>query len=132
MQSVCDLPGFPIGGTWSPDGTIVIGVAGGSRGLMRVSAAGGVLEPLTVLNPARQEASHRNPFFLPDGRHFVFAGGGATGVSAGRIYVGSLDDKPEQQTAKPLMTAEYPNAPMYRARCQSRGSGICSFSGTER
>jgi hypothetical protein len=106
---VCDVPGTILGAAWAPDGTIVFG--GVFRPLMRVPESGGTPVPITVLDPARQEAFHMNPSFLPDGRHFVYARGSLSAVDRG-IYLGSLDAKPEQQDSKPLATSQYP-APVY-------------------
>ena len=51
--------------TWTADNTIVLGSL--STGLFRMSAAGGVLEPLTSLDSARGERAHINPVALPNG-----------------------------------------------------------------
>ncbi len=77
----------PGGGTWSRDNPIVFGRMGG--GLNKVEVAGGASAEVTKLQGA--EISHRWPFFLPDGRHFVFtAVSVALGVS-GELVIGSLD-----------------------------------------
>src|SRR4030095_5176685 len=55
------------GGAWAPDGTILFG---GNEGLNRVSAQGGTPTLATKVSP--KEEAHRWPYFLPDGRHFVF------------------------------------------------------------
>jgi Tol biopolymer transport system component len=69
-QVICDTPS-PRGGAWGPDGRIVF--AGTFRtGLEIVAAAGGKPAPLTTLDEARHEKSHRWPAFLPDGRHVLF------------------------------------------------------------
>ena len=53
------------------------------------TAEGGTPAQLTKLDPTRQETAHRHPWFLPDGRHFLYA---ATSTSAETmVYVGSLD-----------------------------------------
>lgn len=57
------------GGTWGPDGTIVF-TPSPNAGLMKVSAAGGNPEPLTKLGPNLD--SHRWPYLLPDGKHFLY------------------------------------------------------------
>jgi Tol biopolymer transport system component/tRNA A-37 threonylcarbamoyl transferase component Bud32 len=57
------------GGTWGAGGTIVFSPNPNSA-LMKVSAAGGTAEPLTKLDP--ESDSHRWPFFLPDGKHFLY------------------------------------------------------------
>ncbi len=58
------------GGAWGPDGTIVFATSP-TGGLYRVSATGGVPEPLTKLEPT--ERSHRWPSFLPGGRAVLFS-----------------------------------------------------------
>jgi eukaryotic-like serine/threonine-protein kinase len=68
--TVCDVSQLR-GATWSPEGTIVF-VDTASSELFRVSADGGTPEPLTTLDAARHEASHRLPEFLPDGQNVVF------------------------------------------------------------
>jgi hypothetical protein len=73
-----------IGGTWSRDGVIVFAPRNPST-LQKVSAAGGVSTAATVLGHG--EALHGRPFFLSDGRHFLYRAFG----SPGGIYVGSLD-----------------------------------------
>jgi serine/threonine protein kinase/dipeptidyl aminopeptidase/acylaminoacyl peptidase len=102
-QTVCDLSGAWRGGTWSRDGGIVFGVAG--RGLMRLSEAGGAASPLTTIDSSRAEMFHANPWFLPDGRHFVYLRL-STAVGKSGIYLGSLDAKPEQQGSKRLMATD--------------------------
>ena len=58
------------GASWGEDGTIVFS-ASQSGALMRVSASGGTPTPLTTLDPARGERSHRWPSFLPGGRQLL-------------------------------------------------------------
>jgi Tol biopolymer transport system component len=69
-QTVCSITGTARGGTWSPTGVIVFGIAGGS--LWRVAATGG--KPM-ALPASRYQPDNRFPSFLPDGRHFLFSGG---------------------------------------------------------
>ncbi len=68
-QTLADADRF--GGAWSADGTILFSTAFG-RPLVRIPATGGTPEPVTTLDPSRQEVSHYWPTFLPDGDHFVF------------------------------------------------------------
>jgi serine/threonine protein kinase len=100
-QTLCDLSNTPVGGSWNRDGVIILGTSQG--GLMRVSDKGGDAVPLTTLDKTRQEGEHLLPFFLPDGRHFLYFRASAIPENNG-IYVGSLDAKPEEQGAKRLMT----------------------------
>ena len=85
-RTVCEASGLG-GGTWNGDNVIVF--SAGTGPLFRVPAEGGTPEQLTTLDPKRQETAHRHPWFLPDGRHFLYA---ATATSAETmIYAGSLD-----------------------------------------
>ncbi|HVT02883.1 MAG TPA: protein kinase, partial [Thermoanaerobaculia bacterium] len=84
-QTVSDAEEIPRGGTWNRDGVILF-APGPRSGLLRVSAGGGPAVPATILE-SRNEASHRWPAFLPDGRHFLYY---VMGDKKG-IYLGSLD-----------------------------------------
>ncbi len=91
---LCDAPAGR-GGTWSRDNVILFSPFT-TGGLQRVSAAGGVPVPVSALDTAYGESSHRWPHFLPDGRHFVFTGSIGTCCPASkpaRIRIGSLDTK---------------------------------------
>ncbi len=68
-QVVADAP-FGRGGAWGPGGVIVFSPTTQAP-LMRVSASGGTPVPLTKID-ATQHTSHRWPFFLPDGKHFLY------------------------------------------------------------
>lgn len=90
------------GGTWNESGTIVF-QRSWSEGLMKIPAAGGTPEPVTVLNKDRFELAHRWPCFLPDGRHFLFYVVSTTNPSTSEysgIYLGSLDSKDTQLLLK--------------------------------
>jgi serine/threonine protein kinase/Tol biopolymer transport system component len=76
------------GASWSPDGVIVFSPEANSA-LSRVSAAGGEAAPLTTLDPEKHN-SHRLPWFLPDGRRFLFVARGVAPDDSA-IMVGSLD-----------------------------------------
>ena len=61
-----------LGGSWGSGGAILF--APSYEGpLYRVSSAGGEAVPATVLEPSRLEWAHRNPYFLPDGEHFLYS-----------------------------------------------------------
>ena len=78
----------PLGGSWGPDDTILF--TRGNSAVLRVSSAGGSITPVTRLDSSRQEASHRWPRFLPDGRHFLYTVRSALAEHRG-VYVASLD-----------------------------------------
>jgi Tol biopolymer transport system component len=81
------------GGTWNRDGVILF--TPNARGpVLRVSADGGKVTEATVYG--RDDATHRYPHFLPDGKHFLYLvrrGGGAGRGRNPEIRVGSLDSK---------------------------------------
>ena len=99
-ETVCSLNLTGVGGSWNKDGVIIFGQFGGP--LMRVSAAGGSAIPLTVLDPSHGDVAHTQPYFLPDGRHFMYIRDLSTD---GTISVGSLDAKPDQQDSRRLFEA---------------------------
>jgi serine/threonine protein kinase len=107
-QVVCDAR-VGRGGTWSRDGVIVFAPYP-TEGLYRVSAAGGQPAPLTKLETARAENSHRWPSFLPDGRHFIFVA--RSGQAENRaIYVGSLDSSETTRLMNGTSNVVYARSP---------------------
>ena len=86
------------GGTWNADGVILFAPTTASP-LFRVPASGGEAVAVTKLD---RQTSHRFPFFLPDGRQFLFYAQG-TPETAG-IYLGSLDSA-ETRRLTPADTA---------------------------
>jgi serine/threonine protein kinase/roadblock/LC7 domain-containing protein len=88
LQSVCDAVNGR-GGAWNREGTIVF-APNLYGGLVRVSAAGGT--PVEITHAARASRSHRWPFFLPDGRHFLFVSYDTAHPSEeSGVYADSLD-----------------------------------------
>ena len=79
------------GGAWSDDGVIVFAPGIGDP-LHRVSAGGGPVSMVTELDAERNQGSHRWPWFLPDGRRFLFFGSqSGTPDGSSEVYVGSLE-----------------------------------------
>jgi Tol biopolymer transport system component len=91
VQVVCDAHAGR-GGTWGRDGAIVF--APDIRGpLFQVPASGGTPAPVT--RTADAGVSHRNPWFLPDGRRFLFTARASVTALASSIVVGSVSgDEP--------------------------------------
>jgi eukaryotic-like serine/threonine-protein kinase len=84
--TLCQAPSGT-GGTWNRDGVILFTVLGVPR-ILRVSASGGIPEVVLHTDPGQTDL--HEPFFLPDGRRFLYlAMSGAKDVRG--IYVGSLD-----------------------------------------
>ncbi|HEX4441859.1 MAG TPA: protein kinase [Thermoanaerobaculia bacterium] len=93
-----------VGGAWAPNGDIVF--AGPAGPIQRLPISGGAPTAVTKLDAARGETAHRYPFFLPDGKHFLFLAlnvAGADQDPANRLWVGSLDGGPP----KPLVVTKY-------------------------
>ena len=65
-------------------------LTGSGSVIFRVPAAGGTRVPVTKLRPETGDRIHISPFFLPDGRHFLYSSG-TGGAIASSVYVGSLD-----------------------------------------
>ncbi|MDO8795816.1 MAG: protein kinase [Vicinamibacterales bacterium] len=89
------------GGTWNRDDVILFSPRAGS-GLFRVSASGGMPSPVTMLDTASGERGHLYPFFLPDGRQFLYLSRGTptSPTAVGGVYVGALDSEERTQIFK--------------------------------
>ena len=89
--ALADAP-FGKGGTWNAGGTILFAPSYNSA-IFRIPAQGGTPRPVTSLDRGRNQNSHRFPWFLPDGRHFLFLAraSGGSGRPANEVMVGSLD-----------------------------------------
>jgi serine/threonine protein kinase/Tol biopolymer transport system component len=98
---------FGRGGSWNRDGTIVY--APDLFGILyRIPDAGGSPQAVTKLSRPDSPQAHRWPFFLPDGKHFLFSTDWSSPgeVPGNGIYVGSL----EGGDSKPLITEFTSNA----------------------
>ena len=92
-QTLCPVGEFR-GGTWNRAGEILFApkVVGG---LFKVPATGGEPKLVTTPDAARQEVAHLSPYFLPDGRHFLFQVEASNAFPG--VFVGSLDSKDVKQ-----------------------------------
>jgi len=88
-QVLCDAARM-VGGTWNKDGVIVF-VPDYRKTLVQVSAQGGEPKPVAMKIEDNTDERHRYPYFLPDGRHFLFQRQ-LTG-----IWAGSLDSPETKQ-----------------------------------
>src|SRR5258708_2915938 len=104
--AVCDAP-FGRGGTWGPGGVIVF-TPGTQSPLMRVSATGGTPVPLTKVDQS-QHTSHRWPFFLPDGQHFIYLAINHDPSRAANdsLYYASLDGRENRLLLRSQSNAVY-------------------------
>src|SRR6266566_4106618 len=98
----------PRGASWGADG-IVVFTPETTTGLYRVSASGGQPVPVTTTDP--QLDSHRWPFFLPDGKHFLYYAASHNDIGHERdsIYVASIDGGPSNLLLHSHANAAYAN-----------------------
>jgi hypothetical protein len=95
-QELCQC--VAIGGSWSRNGTILLGSS--TAGITRTDPSGAKPVPVTTPDAAKQE-SHLYPVFLPDEKHFLYLK--MQGRTAVGILAGSLDAKPNEQSSKVIL-----------------------------
>ena len=88
IQTLADAP-VGRGATWSADGIIVFAPQN-FGGLAKISSGGGEVTPVTQVNAASGETSHRYPQFLLDNRHFIYFVLSLPREKGG-VYLGSID-----------------------------------------
>jgi eukaryotic-like serine/threonine-protein kinase len=103
VRILCEAPLGRCGGTWSRDGVIVFtpSLVGP---LYRVPESGGVPMPVTRIPRQGSGQRHAWPFFLPDGKHFLYCVDRSTSddLQGNGIYVGSLDASPPKLVSSEL------------------------------
>jgi eukaryotic-like serine/threonine-protein kinase len=96
------------GGTWNAHGVILFAPALNAP-IYMVSASGGTPKPVTVLDTLGGESTHRWPWFLPDGKHFLYFVGERVDqpTDSDGVYIGSLDSKVKKKILQNTMQAIY-------------------------
>jgi len=86
VQVLCDAPEGR-GGSWNEQGTIIFAprIAGS---LQSVSDGGGAPVEITRSDSSGETYTDRDPYFLPDGKHFLFV---RRAKDSSSVYAGSLD-----------------------------------------
>ncbi len=102
----------PRGGTWSKDDVILF-APNFQGGLWRVSAKGGAAQEATKISG--QQTTHRWPYFLPDGKSFVYlatshSGGVVNGLG---VYFATLDGKVNKLIMPSDAGAQYANGHLF-------------------
>ncbi len=95
------------GGSWNQDGIIVAALSY-NTGLSRVLASGGTPTPVTAIDGVHY-SSHRWPWFLPDGKHFLYIAvkhNAPTSPETG-VFLASLDGKENRLLFHTLSNAIY-------------------------
>src|SRR5262249_37654570 len=96
VQVLGDAPGITLPGTWNRDGVILLGgFPTGMPGIVRLPDSAGPVTPVTAMDAAQNPIQFL-PYFLPDGRHFLFH---TVGREGGSVYLGSLDSKSTTRVA---------------------------------
>jgi Tol biopolymer transport system component len=93
------------GGSWNQNDVILFAPARAGSSLFRVSAAGGTPVPVTKLDVKAGEISHRFPWFLPDGRHFLFQNRSTAERAA--VYFGDLESGTPRRVVPTSSNAVY-------------------------
>jgi len=93
------------GGSWNQDGTIIAALSY-NTGISRVPASGGTPAPVTNVDYDTY-SSHRWPWFLPDGKHFLYIAikHNAPTSPETAVFMGSLDGKESKLVLHTLSNA---------------------------
>ena len=118
---ICNTEGPGFGGTWSTQGVILLALRGND--IYQVSADGGTPTAISSPDVTQGEMSHLFPYFLPDGRHFLYSV-----ISRGplepTLRIGSLDSQDRRSLLKADLGSAY--SPPYQGRA---GSIIFAYHG---
>ena len=104
------------GGAWGPGGAILF-TPSVSAPIMRVSSTGGTPVSVTTLNNDLH-TSHRWPFFLPDGKHFLYLAihHDASKAANNTLYYASVDGGENRALLRSQSNAIYANGYLLFAR----------------
>jgi len=103
---MCDAPNAR-GGSWGRDGSIIFAPAFRSP-IYRVLPSGGAPVPITKIDESKH-TSHRWPFFLPDGQHFLYLAINHQSPQddSDAIYYGSVDATENRYVLRAFTNASY-------------------------
>ncbi|HEX3744689.1 MAG TPA: protein kinase [Bryobacteraceae bacterium] len=104
LVAICDAADGR-GGSWGK-GDVILFAPTFASPLLRVSAKGGTPAAVTTLDQSGGETSHRFPWFLPDGRHFLFTIRNASPEKTA-VYVGDLDSTQQRLLLPAASNAAY-------------------------
>jgi eukaryotic-like serine/threonine-protein kinase len=104
IQIVCDAPEGR-GASWSPRGIIVF-TPNITEPLYKVAEGGGTPQKITETQPGW---TNRNPYFLPDGDHFLYTlrDTSATRAPVGALYGASLSGEKPRQILERASNVQY-------------------------
>ncbi|MGE5206594.1 MAG: protein kinase domain-containing protein [Chlamydiota bacterium] len=104
------------GGAWGANGDILY-TPDTQAPVLRIGSSGGTPVPATQLDQSRH-TSHRWPYFLPDGKHFLYVAinHDASKSDNDAIYYGSLDGKENRPLLHSFSNAIYASGYLLYAR----------------
>ena len=113
VQIICNAPNLA-GGTWNADGVILFSSAGV---LNRTTSAGGERRPITVRDDSKQETRHSAPYFLPDGKRYLYVVWSPSPANSA-LYLASLDsnDRTKLLVGNPKRCTRMPATCCFRSR----------------
>jgi serine/threonine protein kinase len=94
------------GGSWNEDGTILF-TPDSNTPIFAVAEEGGEPRQLTELDPSRGDNSHRHPWFLPDGRRYLYTARSVRGSDANTVMVGSLDGDDDREVFRSPVAVQF-------------------------
>jgi serine/threonine protein kinase/Tol biopolymer transport system component len=103
------------GGSWGSKNVIVFAPEGGGP-LFQIPSSGGTAVPVTTLDKAVKEVSHRWPHFLPDGRRFLFMSRKPSARIRLAIEVASIDGGPRTKVADANTSGVFARGRLYFVR----------------
>ena len=103
-QTLSEVAGPVLGGSWNREGIILFGYNAG--GIYRVPQAGGTPIKVTTSDESKGELGHLRPWFLPDGRHFLYVTRG-TVASGNTIYLATLDSPERKKMVESRQAGAY-------------------------
>ena len=115
--SICEVQAGR-GGTWGMNDIIVFATSPYSP-LFQVPAAGGTPVQVTLLDSSKNEFTNRFPWFLPDGKHFLYVVGFNNTNREDELRVGSIDGSISKVVLKSHSNAIYANGYLLFVREQT-------------
>jgi eukaryotic-like serine/threonine-protein kinase len=121
VQVLCDAPEGR-GGSWNPRGLIIF-TPNIAEPLYKVPEGGGTPEKITETKPGW---TNRNPYFLPDGDHYLFiVRDTGNAASAGSLYGASLSGEKPRQILERASNVQYSEGiPVIPARNGPGGAAL--------
>ena len=106
--TICIAGDSPRGGTWNKNDIILFVPTASNTGIFRIPAtsSAGTATPVTSLDRT-SENSHRFPWFLPDGRHFLYTARNFQDPARSIVYVGDLDSSDRRAVLTAASNAVY-------------------------